>query len=161
MSKQKLNLAKTTNYKMNIHALPGVQFWLMTANIPTITANEVSIPNPVHGSTYRPSNTIYWAPLTFTFLVDEDYSNYYELQNWFTRMAGANVEERTQKDEDLMTTGSIHILSNNKNVSDTVFTFHNIFPTILGEVQLQNDTSDPVMTDITLQYDYMTMEKGN
>jgi len=155
---QKLNLAKSTNYKMNFAALPGVDFWLMTANIPTITSNEVPIPNPIHGNTYRPSNTIYWAPLMFTFLVDEDYSNYFELYSWFQRMSGSDVAGRELHDKDLQTTGSIHILSNNKNVSDVVFTFHNAFPTIMGEIQLNNESSEPIMTDVTLQYDYMTME---
>lgn len=157
----KINQAKPTNFMLNIHALPDTSFWLTTVNIPTISANEVPIPNPVHGYKYLPTNTIVWAPMTLTFLVDEDYANYYELMQWMNRQAGGDISKRDNDVSNLVTTGSIHILSNNKNVSETIFTFHNLFPTIIGELQMQTDTAEPLLTDVTLQYDWMEMEKKN
>jgi hypothetical protein len=155
---RKLNLAKATNYRLNIAAIPETQFWLTTANIPTISCNEVPIPNPVHGYTYRPTTTAIWAPMTLTFLVDEDFSNYYELYRWMTEATDPNVNARTKDDGDIMSDGSLHILSNNKNVSDVVFTFKNLFPTILGELQFNNESSEELVTDVTLMFDYMIME---
>jgi len=100
------------------------------------------------------------APMTVTFLVDEDYSNYMEILNLMWKASGPNLSERFKEDEPTGTDGSLHILSNNKNISDVVFTFHNLFPTILGELQMSNESADPLLTDLTLQYDYMTMESG-
>ena len=60
----------------------------------------------------------------------------------------------------MVSTGSLHILSNNKNVSDVVFTFHNLFPTILGELQMTNESPEPLLTDLTMQYDYMSYQSG-
>ncbi len=157
---QKINLAKSTNYRLNIHSLPQVQFWLTTCNLPTVSSNEVPIPDMVHGYRYKPSTTMMPAPMTVTFLVDEDYSNYMEILNLMWKASGPNLSERFKEDEPTGTDGSLHILSNNKNISDVVFTFHNLFPTILGELQMSNESSDPLLTDLTLQYDYMTMESG-
>ena len=47
ISPNKINLAKSTNYKLNIHLLPDTLFWLTTCNIPTYSVNEVPIPDPV------------------------------------------------------------------------------------------------------------------
>ncbi len=44
MKNQNLNLAKSTNYKLVIGAIPGVDLWLKTAMLPTISSNEVPIP---------------------------------------------------------------------------------------------------------------------
>ena len=160
ISPLKINLAKSTNYRLNLHALPQVQFWLTTCNLPTVSSNEVPIPDPVHGFRYRPSNTMMPAPMTITFLVDEDYSNYMEILNLMFKASGPDPSKRFKEEDATGTDGSLHILSNNKNISDVVFTFHNLFPTILGELQMTNDSAEPLLTDLTLQYDYMTMEHG-
>jgi len=157
---QKINLAKSTNYRLNMSILPGTQFWLTTCNLPTMSVNEVPIANPMHGYVYRPGSTISNAPMTVTFLVDEDYQNYMEILGLMNRAAGAKNDARYKPGEATGHNGSIHILSNNKNVSETVFTFHNLFPTILGELQMTNESSEPLLTDLTLQYDFMEMESG-
>ena len=156
----KINLAKSTNYRLNLNVLPETLFWLTTCNIPTISSNEVPIPDPVHGYRYKPSNTFVTAPMTVTFLVDEDYSNYMEILHLMYKAAGPNMSERYGENDDTGSTGSLHILSNNKNISDVVFIFHNLFPTILGELQMTNESPEPLLTDLTLQYDYMTYESG-
>ena len=156
----KINLAKSTNYRLNIHLLPETQFWLTTCNLPTFSVNEVTIPDPIHGYRYKSTNTSTVAPLTVTFLVDEDYSNYMEILDLMYKAAGPDMSKRYKEGEDTGFDGSLHILSNNKNISDVVFTFHNLFPTILGELQMTNESSEPLLTDLTLQYDFMSYESG-
>jgi len=156
----KINLAKSTNYKLILQSLPGTLFWLTTCNIPTFSANEVPIPDPVHGYRYLPSNTSQVAPMTVTFLVDEDYSNYMEILDLMYKAVGPELGKRYKEGESMVSTGSLHILSNNKNVSDVVFTFHNLFPTILGELQMTNESPEPLLTDLTMQYDYMSYQSG-
>jgi hypothetical protein len=53
----KINLAKSTNYKLNLNVLPLTQFWLTTCNLPTYSQNEVMIPDPVHGYRYKTATT--------------------------------------------------------------------------------------------------------
>jgi hypothetical protein len=156
----KINLAKSTNYRLNMHVLPETQFWLTTCNIPTFSVNEINIPDPIHGYRYKQSNTSQVAPMTVTFLVDEDYSNYMEILDLMYKSAGPIMSERFQEGEVTSFDGSLHILSNNKNASDIVFTFHNLFPTILGELQMTNESPEPLLTDLTLQYDYMSYQSG-
>jgi hypothetical protein len=160
LTPHKVNLAKSTNYRLNIHMLPNVQFWLTTCNLPTYSVNEVIIPDMVHGHRYKPTNTSTIAPMTVTFLVDEDYQNYMEILDLMFKAAGPDLSKRFKEGEATGSDGSLHILSNNKNISDVVFTFHNLFPTILGELQMTNESPDPLLTDLTLQYDYMTYQSG-
>ena len=95
-----------------------------------------------------------------TFLIDQDFKNYYELFNMMEKASSADASKREPDVSKLKSTGSLHILTNNKNASSTVFTFHNIFPTILGEVQFNNESNEALITDVTLQFDYMTMENS-
>jgi hypothetical protein len=159
MKNQKLNLAKSTNYKLVLGALPGVDLWLKTCMLPTISANEVPVPHPFLGNEYIPSNTMVWAPLMVTFLVDEDLENYNSVFEWMAKAAGPNLEDREAL-ENLQTTASLHILSNNKNTTGLKYTFHNSFPIILGELQFNNETAEELLTDITLQFDYMTIDRS-
>ena len=161
ISPSKINLAKSTNYKLNINILPATEFWLTTCNLPTLSANEVPVPDPIHGYRYKPTNTTTVAPMTVTFLVDEDYSNYMEILDLMYKSVGPDMSRRYQPGEVTGSDGSLHILSNNKNITDVVFTFHNLFPTILGELQMTNESPDPLLTDLTLQYDYMTYQSGS
>ena len=156
----KVNLAKSTNYRLNIHVLPETQFWLTTCTLPSLNTSEVSIPDPVYGNRYTPSNTQQVAPMTVTFLVDEDYSNYMEIIALMHKASGPDLSKRFKPGEATGSDGSLHILSNNKNVSDVVFTFHNLFPTVLGELQLTNEATEPLVTDLELQYDYMSYQSG-
>ncbi len=156
----KVNFAKGTNYRLNIHVLPETQFWLTTCNLPTLSSTEVMIPDPVYGNRYVPANTQQVAPMMVTFLVDEDYSNYMEIIALMHKAAGPDLSKRFKSGEATGSDGSLHILSNNKNVSEVVFTFHNLFPTILGELQMSNESTEPLLTDLTLQYDYMTYQSG-
>ena len=157
----KVNLAKSTNYRLNIHVLPETQFWLTTCTLPSLNTSEVSIPDPVYGNRYTPSNTQQVAPMTVTFLVDEDYSNYMEIIALMHKASGPDLSKRFKPGEATGSDGSLHILSNNKNVSDVVFTFHNLFPTVLGELQLTNEATEPLVTDLELQYDYMSYQSGD
>ena len=156
----KVNLAKSTNYRLNIHVLPETQFWLTTCNLPGLSTSEEAIPDPRYGERYVPGNTQQVAPLTITFLVDEDYSNYMEIIALMHKASGPDLSKRFKPGEATGSDGSLHILSNNKNVSDVVFTFHNLFPTALGELQLTNEATEPLVTDLTLQYNYMTYQSG-
>jgi hypothetical protein len=76
------------------------------------------------------------------------------------KAGGPDMSKRYQVGEATGFDGSLHILSNNKNISDKVFTFHNLFPTILGELQMTNESAEPLLTDLTMQYDYMTYQSG-
>ena len=156
MKNQNLNLAKSTNYKLVIGAIPGVDLWLKTAMLPTISTNEIPIANPILGNIYRPTSTPVYAPLMVTFLVDEDLGNYNEVLKWMYESSGPDVSKRVLNDAEMMHDASLHILSNNKNTTDMVYTFHNMFPTILGELQFNNENAEELLTDITLQFDYMT-----
>ncbi len=157
----KVNLAKSTNYRLNIHVLPETQFWLTKCNLPSLTTSAEAIPDPRYGNRYVPGNTQQGGKMAVTFLVDEDYSNYMEIIALMHKASGPDLSKRFKPGEATGSDGSLHILSNNKNVSDVVFTFHNLFPTALGELQLTNEATEPLVTDLELQYDYMSYQSGD
>jgi|LWDU01.1.fsa_nt_gi hypothetical protein len=153
---KKYNTARATNYVLNLGKIPDVEFWVQTCNIPTISTNEITIGHPVHGQTYIPSSTAVFSPFVVTFLVDEDYHNYIQLMSLLLAPSNPDVRERNSGSNKF--TGSLHILSNNKNPNDDViFTFHGMFPTLIGEIGFNNENPEPVVTDVTFQIDYMTV----
>lgn len=158
---QKQNFAKSTNYMLTLGILPEVEFWVTTCNIPTLSVNDVSIANPVHGRINIPSNTFVYAPFICTFMVDEDYSNYSSLLELL--QMGAGPEPGMRKPiKDLKFDASLHILTNNKNANDDViFTFHGMLLNMIGEIPLNNENPEPVVTDATFSIDWMTVDSAN
>lgn len=157
----KYNTARATNYVLNLAKIPDVDFWVQTCNIPTISTNEIAIGHPVHGQVYVPSNTAVYAPFVVTFLVDEDYHNYIQLMNVLLECSNPDARKRKANLDDIKFTGALHVLSNNKNPNDDViFTFHGMFPTMIGEIGFNNENPEPVVTDVTFQIDYMTVGKA-
>ena len=154
-----INLAKGTNYKLEISSIPGSVFWVTSCNVPSITVNETPVPHPVHGYSYVPSTTQTYSPFTVTFLVDEDFNNYMELYDWFQRSAGL-LENREEHSDALMVDATLHILTNNKNVSKVKFTFHNLFPTNIGDLAFNNESAEELLTDASFQFTYMTMDNN-
>jgi len=156
---QQVNLAKATNYKLEITALPGVSFWLTSVSLPDISVNEVPIPDPIHANKYIPSDTVDWEPLQVAFLVDEDFENYHQVYDWLMKMAGPDTAKRDPNLKDLMIDCSLHVLTNNKNASNTVFTFHDVFPIMLGSVEFNNESAEPLQSSMTFQYTSMSMSR--
>lgn len=139
-------LANKQNFLFSIFDLPKTQFNITSVNLPSINLGVVSQP-----STYlkipRPGDQITYNPLTFTALIDENFTNYIEIFNWFR-----SFQNNTNKNYSDLKDASLIILNNNKNELFRVH-FQNVWPTDISDIQFSlQESSTPQTMDISLVY---------
>ena len=146
------NLATTNNFKIEIPGATEFNFFIQSINIPSLSMQEVGTPNLGH-NIYFQGDSVQYEPLNFRYLVSEDFTNYIFIQKWLIDTRDNEYPEEFMKDI------TLHILNNNK-LSNIIFTFHNAFPTSLGELELTSSLSDtePLTCSSTFRYQYFTID---
>ena len=77
----KLDYASPTQFKLIINQLPKVEFFAVSANIPSITLGETLFPTPYKEIPVM-GDTLTYDNFSMDFIVDEYLENYIELHNW-------------------------------------------------------------------------------
>ena len=144
--------AHQQNFIFSINDLPNTQFDVLTTSIPSITLTQTPHQTP-YGNIPRPSNTIEYSDFTLTFIVDENYVNYFECYNWMQKLRVSTPE--TIRD---LSDAHLVLLNNNKNEIYRI-KFESVWPSILGEVQLNSSSASDIITcDLTISYTQFVME---
>lgn len=144
------NNARETNYRLLI---PGKEFevlnyFITSVELPTVSVQGID--TPYHGMQCSvPSNTMTFDDLTFNFIVDEDYKNYFAIYNWLYELAHGNSKTPLEHYKDL----SLHLLTNNKTEL-AVIVFEGAYPTSLGSLSLNSQTANPqnLTASVTVKY---------
>lgn len=149
------NFLSPTGFRFLLRRSPGVAFFCNEANIPDLNLG-VAIQANYLRDIPTPGDKIEFGDLSLRFLVDEDLSNYMEIQNW---IRGLGYPEEVQEFRDLAaegiikgayakdrqniySDGTLQILSNNL-VPKFQVNFKDLFPTSLTTL-----TFDATDTDI-------------
>ena len=77
----KIDYASTTQIRLLINQLPKVEFFAVSANIPSITLGETLFPTPYKEIPVM-GDTLTYDNFSMDFIVDEYLENYLELHNW-------------------------------------------------------------------------------
>jgi hypothetical protein len=136
------NILSPIGYRLNIQKLPNVVYFCQTVNIPDLTLGEVTRPTPLRDiSVFGDNLTI--GTLDVGFVVDEDMTNYLEIQTWMRQLSSPSdfSAYSTLRDEGsgLPETGgqysdaTLHILTNSMNINKNV-QFKDLWPTSLGAI---------------------------
>ena len=154
-----LDYASPTQFKFGIHQLPKVEFFTVTANLPGISMDTVTVPNPFKDIP-TVGEKLSYENLSITFQVDEYLENYISLHNWMKGIAfpsdrgqfrtfrdvtsntpaGGNTPSsdlvgKAIPDRALYSDANLIILSNKNNPIVEV-DFQNIFPVSLSTLEL-------------------------
>ena len=78
---QNRNYLAPTGFQFNVSRAPKVTYFGNQVNIPSLTLGIANQPSYLKDIP-RPGEKIDFEDLTLTFLVDEDLTNYMEIQNW-------------------------------------------------------------------------------
>ena len=149
------NFLAPVGFQFNLKRSPKVAFFCNEANIPDLTLGVAVQPNYLRDIP-TPGDKIEFGDLSLRFLVDEDLTNYMEIQNW---IRGLGYPEEVQEFRDLQkdglakgtyardrqniySDGTLQILSNNL-VPKFQVNFKDLFPTSLTTL-----TFDATDTDI-------------
>ena len=97
------NFLSPVGFKFGLQRCPGVAFFCNEANIPDMTLGEATQPTYLKNIPV-PGDKIEFGDLSLRFLVDEDLSNYMEIQNW---IRGLGVPEDLGEFEELEEKGTL------------------------------------------------------
>ena len=155
------NFLSPVGFKFSLKRSPGVAYFCNEANIPDMSLSIAEQPTYLRDIPL-PGDKIDFGDLSLRFMVDEDLTNYMEIQNW---IRGLGYPERVseyqdlekkayikqtfgKRRQDIYSDGTLQILSNNLVPKFQVI-FDDLFPYSLSTV-----TFDATDTDI----EYFTAE---
>ena len=155
------NFLSPVGFKFSLKRSPGTAFFCNEANIPDMSLSIAEQPTYLRDIPI-PGDKIDFGDLSLRFMVDEDLTNYMEIQNW---IRGLGYPERVseyqdlekkayiqqtfgKKRQDIYSDGTLQILSNNLVPKFQVI-FDDLFPYSISTV-----TFDATDTDI----EYFTAE---
>ena len=177
----KFDYASPIQFRFKITKLPLVEFTIQTANIPSVTLDEVQQPTRLKPIAL-PGSTLSFGNLELSFLVDENLNNYKELHDWLiglgtpesdTQFAGllaagsdrfsgstASTAATGTSTAQPLNEGGIYsdatlIVLNNKNIAKTEIRFQNVYPTSLGSLSYDIKASDVDYLRVQASFNYM------
>ena len=155
------NFLSPLGFKFSLKRSPGVAYFCNEANIPEMSLSVAEQPTYLRDIPL-PGDKIDFGDLSLRFLVDEDLTNYMEIQNWIRGLGYPqsiseyrDLEKKAyipqgfgQKRQDIYSDGTLQILSNNL-IPKFQVVFNDLFPYSISTV-----TFDATDTDI----EYFTAE---
>ena len=155
------NFLSPIGFKFSLKRSPGVAYFCNEANIPDMSLSVAEQPTYLRDIPL-PGDKIEFGDLNLRFMVDEDLTNYMEIQNWIRGLGYPqsikeyqDLEKKAyiqqtfgQRRQDIYSDGTLQILSNNLVPKFQVI-FDDLFPYSLSTV-----TFDATDTDI----EYFTAE---
>jgi hypothetical protein len=114
----------------------------------------VTIPN---------SGKITYAPLTITFRVNEDLTDYLEINNWmeslgapsnFTQYADINNSQAGRYSDATL------IINNSRKLGNLSVTFYDLFPVDISDIQFTTMDTDVNYIECTVDFRYLRREIG-
>lgn len=139
---ENLNMLDPHGFLFQIKKLPNVNFYMQTVDIPDINLPEAIQHNPFVDIKH-PGNKLSFSDLVISFKIDEDLSNYIELNNWImdlgfpknTQDYGTLAKNPSWTGLGLVSDASIIATTDLKN-PNIEFVFQDCWPTRLGNFQL-------------------------
>ena len=156
----------------------GFKFTLTRCPKSAFFSNQANIPELNLGTTYQPSYTrqipepgtnITFGDFRLRFLVDEDMSNYIEIQNWIRGLGfpedleeiyklqfdkNIDVENKLDRIENIYSDGTLMIMSSNNRVNCQV-KFQNMFPFTLSTILFDATDNDVQYVTAEVGFKYM------
>ena len=164
------NFLAPVGFQFNLKRSPKVAFFCNEANIPDLTLGVAVQPNYLRDIP-TPGDKIEFGDLSLRFLVDEDLSNYMEIQNW---IRGLGYPEEVQEFRDLQkdglakgtyardrqniySDGTLQILSSNLVPKFNV-NFRDLFPTSLTTLTFDATDTDIQYFTANAEFKYTSYE---
>ena len=149
------NFLSPTGFKFTLKRSPKVAFFCNEANIPDLILGVANQPTYLKDIP-TPGDKIIFGDLNVKFMVDEDLTNYMEIQNWIRGLGYperleqyAELEKQlnygekyAQRASNVYSDGTLMVLNSN-SVSNFQIVFKDLFPYTLSTLQF-----DATQTDI-------------
>ena len=135
----------------------GVTLYCSSVQLPTVNITQTKIGTPYYDMKIG-NRGMNWGDLNVTYSIDEQYTNFEFLYNWFMFMQ--NPELYNLGNTKGMVDGTLYIYSNNDNPK-LRFTLKNLFPTQLSGIDFTKEVmdSEDIKHQVTFSMDYYQLEK--
>ena len=176
-----LDYASPTQFRFGINQLPKVEFFTVSANIPSISAGTVTYATPFKDIPTMGEKLSY-ENLSISFIVDEYLENYISLHNWMVGIGFPNDREQFRTfrdvtsntpaggkapsidligkaipDKAMYSDAFLQILSNKNNPIVEV-NFENAFPISLSALDFTQTATDVEYMVATAEFAYQIYE---
>lgn len=146
------NPASNTQYQLVLEKFPDLKLMAQTVDFPSATMPPVEV-FPQDGDYTIPSDRVLYEPLSVTFLVDDNYDNYYELYEWLLYLKSVDDGHK------YATTGVL-ILYNRQYQPVKRVTFKEVIISGLSGFTLTSNEDDTILScTATFEYVNFEMEK--
>jgi len=142
--------------------LPELSLAATSCNIPGVTLpnwNQLNQFNPIP----RSGLNLEYEDLEVSFIVDEDFNNWSELNNWMRLMAlskdsteyqQVKLEQLKPGPEGGLVSDAQVVVLTNQSVANLVFYFRDAFPVYLSAIPLTNTTDNPEVIECQVRFKY-------
>jgi hypothetical protein len=140
--------------------VPDCTYFCQSVVFPSMSCPPMQY--PLSTSTLRvPSNDYSHSEFSMTFLVNEDVSNYKQMEQWFrTMVAFTDGFVNIASTRDWMSEQGQLIVISNKKTPVARFTFRGLFPTTLTDFEFDNTDTEAknIVATATFGFTYMDRE---
>jgi len=153
------NFLSPLSFKFILSRTPNLNFNVQTVRLPGMTLSStetatpfISIPN---------SGKLAYSPLTVTFRVNEDLSDYLEIHNWMKGLgAPTNFAEYAaikESDAGLYSDATL-VINNSRRLGNMSAKFYNMFPIDISDLQFTTTDTDVNYIDCTVDFRFLRYE---
>ena len=162
-------MAKSTNpnflsplgFKFVLSRTPNINFNVQTVRLPGMSLGSTETATPF--VTIPNSGKITYAPLTITFRVNEDMTDYLEIRDWMTGLGAPTSFDQYSKlknsDLGLYSDGTL-VINNSRSIGNLSATFYDLFPIELSDLQFTTMDTDVNYLECTVDFRYLRCEMG-
>lgn len=157
------NFLSPLNFRLVLQKAPLLNFFLQSASIPGLSfAGNVTMPTPLLDIPV-PGERLVYMPLTVSFMVDEDMTNYMEIYNWMISLAAKDLQPFAQYQAETSIQYDVNsrdrsdiklmILTSSKNPNIEV-NFTDAFPIQLGDLNFSTTSTgvNYIESSVTFHY---------
>ena len=154
------NQTQTNRFEFVFSNLPNVTYTLYEVNLPGISLMNPESPT-LFNRVYFGADSASFDPMTVSFLVQEDFSNYFELHDWMRAISFPDsFADRSglKKFKGDNSSGFLTI-NNSNNLPLYRFHFENIIPNSLSSLMLTAADAGEIFATATFNYTIYHREK--
>ena len=148
------NFLSPIGFKFTCTAVPNVEFFCQSANVPGVSLSAVEVPTPFKPH-YVAGDRLEYEELTIRIMVDEDMKNWFEIYNWIKGLTAPDdfTQYAEQEKKGLSTSGVLTILTSSNTVN-LEFHFEGMFPMSITGLQFDIGATDLtyLTADISFRY---------
>ena len=161
------NLLSNVSFNMSMGRFPGMNFYVQSVTLPGVSLSEIIVPTGAPRIPYKEiSGSAQFEPLSVTFMIDEDMTNYFEIWNWVQIVAGINAgayEELLASDPmktSVKTDINLNVLTSHRNVNID-FKFIEAFPSGVEAItfDLRSPSVDYQPMTVSFNYSHFTFTR--